>query len=112
MEDKNFMKLSEIEKLLKKQLYELKVNHSKQKIIFQKKLEDLENKLFLIKRKKKVQQMINSTTANPNKRKKSEILGISTHGSIKTGISKIKGRKPINAQAARAVDFYKYKKTK
>ena len=32
-----------------------------------------------------------------------EKLGINTHGSIETGISKMRGRKPINLQAAKAI---------
>ena len=104
------MKLGEEIYQLKRRLSELKQEHKKKEIIYKQELEELENRIFLLKRKSKIKQMIEMTNSNPNRRKKSEILGISTHGSVPTGISKIKGKKPINTQAARAIGLPTKKK--
>jgi hypothetical protein len=86
----------------------------RERIIFRKKMEELDQELYMLELKEKRQQseqkekyeLIYSTT---NKRKRSERLGINVHGSIPTSISKIHGRKPINRQTARIVGF-KFKK--
>ena len=95
-----------------KEFIRRKIN--KEKIIFRKKMEELDQELYMVELKEKRQkqeqkgkyELLYSTT---NKRKKSERLGINVHGSIPTSISKIHGRKPINRQAARIVGF-KFKK--
>ena len=86
----------------------------KERIIFRKKMEELDQELYMLELKEKRQlskqkekyELIYSTT---NKRKRSERLGINVHSSIPSSISKIHGRKPINRQAARIVGF-KFKK--
>ena len=86
----------------------------RERIIFRKKMEELDQELYMLELKEKRQlskqkekyELIYSTT---NKRKRSERLGINVHGSIPTSISKIHGRKPINRQTARIVGF-KFKK--
>ena len=85
----------------------------KERIIFRKKMEELEAELYVLKLKQRKEnaqrknyEILYSTT---NKRKRSEGLKIRTHPSIPTAISKIHGRKPINRQAARIVNF-KFKK--
>ena len=86
--------------IIKKNISDLKIKLKETKSFIQKRTEELEQQLYLIKRKQKVESMMSG-----NRRKKSEILGIQTHGSIETGISKMRGRKPINSQAARAIDL-------
>ena len=85
----------------------------KERIIFRKKMEELEAELYVLKLKQRKEsaqrknyEILYSTT---NKQKRSEGLKIRTHRSIPTAISKIHGRKPINRQAARIVNF-KFKK--
>ena len=99
------MSLEDDKKLIRKELSNLKINFNKAKSYYQKRLEELEMKLSLIKRKQKLDTMLKS-----NKRNKSEILGINTHSSIETSISKMRGRKPINLQAAKAIGLPTKKK--
>ena len=86
----------------------------RERIIFRKKMEELDQELYMLELKEKRQQseqkekyeLIYSTT---NKRKRSERLGIKVHGSIPTSISKIQGKKTKNRKTARIVGF-KFKK--
>ena len=101
------MSIKKEEKVILKQI-------KKERIIFRKKIEELEAKLYVLelkqRRNKEIRrrnyEVLYSTT---NKPKRSERLGIKSHSSIPTAISKIQGRKPINRQAARIVNWNKTK---
>ena len=99
------MDTEEEKKIIKKNISDLKIKLKETKSFSLKKIEELEQRLYLIKRKQKVESMLRG-----NRRKKSEILGIQTHGSVETGISKLRGRKPINTQAAIAIGLPTKKK--
>ena len=58
------MSLEDDKKLIRKELSNLKINFNKAKSYYQKRLEELEMKLSLIKRKQKLDTMLKSNKRN------------------------------------------------